>query len=289
MTAPVESGTKAEITAEDFRNITINQEVQVAGVLGLNLRETTREILIKETLQLTDTISELVKKGNAGDKECFREAGRLAEQKIKIANVLSGHSVATDHFAQRTGDNEFAICLEGPAIEQSQADYIRHRLEGFSSEADSLIHILRRIGVDLSKVASGPMQGVLRTDSNGKSLQKQRELYEHGVADPIVGVNLAIEVILLARDKGVELKTKKDESYEAKGHRVYKAATDAGLSEASATILQMITYGAIRVEVEEDSRPVMLYVGANGCLSVNGSFASDIASRWALGRSAPAA
>jgi hypothetical protein len=212
----------------------------------------------------------------------------IAINEKRFTDAATQISATTDEFARRKADNEFSLHLPGPATEQSRERYIRDRLKRSPDEANGLIGSLSKRGVDLSKIVSGPMEGVLRTDSNNKRLQQQRKLYEHGLADPVVGVDFAIEAVLQAREKGIELKTINNESLEAKGQRVYEAAIAADLSEGSATILKMLTYGVIRVE-EEGSRPVALDVHNDGRLYARESYFNVDAHDWALGGAAPAA
>jgi hypothetical protein len=196
---------------------------------------------------------------------------------------------STDDFATKVSDNKFSFRLAGPTTEQSREDYIRTRLQTSPDEAKCLITRLSNLGVDLSKTVSGPMKGFLRTDSNEKTLRQQRDFYEDGLADPVVGVAFAIEAVLQARKNGIRLETINNESLQAKGKRVYQAALAAKLSEGCATILKMLTHGVIRVE-EKGSRPVALDVRGDGRLYAGESDVSAYAaSRWALGGVAPAA
>ena len=84
---------QVEISAESFENASLEQLNKIAGVLGLTLREATRELLTEETLALTDEISELTEKGG---EEALREALKLTEKKTEIANILFRQEITAD-------------------------------------------------------------------------------------------------------------------------------------------------------------------------------------------------
>lgn len=291
MTLAVDSVGKAEITAETFQGISIQQEVDVACVLGLDLRKVTREILVQETLKLTDAIGELIEKGKSGDPESFRQAADLAEQKKVIADILHGCSVAKAEFATRTADNQFSFYLPGPTSDQTLEDCIRERLKDFPKEAGALITNLRLAGIDVTKAGPVLNEGVLRMNSTNKSLQELRELYKDvgGLADPSQAVNLCIEAVMQAREKEINLGTIDKESWNEKCDRIYSQAIEAGLNEGTATLLMVLTRGGIRAEKAGYS-PVVLDVNYDGHLSARNSASPNaFAQSWALGHGAPAA
>ena len=292
MSAAVQPETRVEITAESFEGLDLQQQNEIAAALGKQeLRGVTLEMLREETLQLTDFIAELVEQGNNGDPEGYIQAGELAKQKKQIADILHGNSVSTNDFARPTADNEFSFHLPGPTTDQTQETYIREQLKDSPDEAEMIINRLKELGVDVTEAAPALNEGVLKMDSNDKTLQEQREFYKDvgGLADPKQAVNLCIEAVKQAREKEIDLRTINNESWDEKGDRIYTQAIEAGLGEGAASMLKALTAGSVIRAQEGCSRPVALYVILDGRLYAVESGCYADASDRALGRGARAA
>jgi len=284
MKAAVEPEKRVEISAESFEGIDLQQQNDIAAVLGKQeLRGVTLEMLRQETLQLTDSIAELVKRGDNGDPEGYVQASFLAGQKKQIADILHSNSVATSDFARPTAENEFSFRVPGPATDQSLEVYIRDQLKRSNHRFERIITSLKALGVDVTGAAPVLNEGVLRMDSNNMTLQEQRDFYNDvgGLADPKQAVSLAIEAVKQAAEKEISLRRIDYEPWDEKGERIYSEAIKAGLDEGTATMLKVLNAGQVRAEV------VCLFVSDSGSLSVGEPH--DDVDCWGLGGAAPAA
>ncbi|MCB0331783.1 MAG: hypothetical protein KDD70_19075, partial [Bdellovibrionales bacterium] len=228
----------------------------------------------------------------AADLDALKEHASMLQEVVKHLELcraaLCGSPAPAEYgFAKRSGIDQFSLHLPGPRTEQSRAEYLRLRLQSSPEEAEDLIASLSKIGVDLSKPISGPIEGVLRTDSNRKSLTEQKELYGTGLADPIVGLDFAIEAVLQARANEIDLRSKENEAHGETTERVYMAALNAGLSEGTATLLRLLDGNLIRLEGE--SGPVSICVHAHdGRLHLSDDYREGNIAYFAIGAAPPA-
>ena len=170
------------------------------------------------------------------------ELAKRAEQQQQQS--LSSSTSPPIGFATRVNDQTFTYRLAGPSTDQTQESYIREKL---GAEADILIDGLKYIGVDVSVKAPILNEATLKTDSNNKTLAEQNRHYEGDLADPIQATNIAIEAICAAKTAGIDLRTINSESWEEKSSRIKAKAIKAGLDEGTATVLEKLTGGVIRI------------------------------------------
>ena len=160
-------------------------------------------------------------------------------------------------FATKVNDQTFTYRLAGPSTAQTQESYIREKL---GADADNVIDGLKYIGVDVSVKAPILNEATLKTDSNNKTLAEQNRHYEGGLADPIQATNIAIEAICAAKTAGIDLRTINSESWEEKSSRIKAKAIKAGLDEGTATVLDKLTTGIIRVSCGSGSGALRVVV-----------------------------
>ena len=203
---------------------------------------------------------------------------------VEQQQSLSSSTSPPIGFATKVNDQTFTYRLAGPSTAQTQESYIREKL---GADAGYLIGKLKYIGVDVSVKAPILNEATLNTDSNNKTLAEQKLHYEGGLADAIQATNIAIEAICAAKAAGIDLKRIHSESWEEKGSQIKAEAIKAGLDDGTATVLEKLTVGGIRVNGGSGS----------GALSVDGDgrlYAYDVSdvcsypSDWAFGaRPAP--
>ena len=180
-------------------------------------------------------------------------------------------------------DQTFTYRLAGPSTAQTQESYIREKL---GADANTLIKGLKEIRVDVLVEAPGVSEAILDTGSNNKTRAEQNRYYKGGLADPIQATNIAIEAICAAKTAGISLKDIYPESWEAKGSRIKVAALQAGLDEGTATVLEKLTTGAIRVSGGSGSGA--LHVSDGGRLYARGYHVRSDPDGWFFGaRPAP--
>ena len=189
----------------------------------------------------------------------------LAER-AKQQQSLSSSTSPPIGFATRVNDQTFTYRLAGPSTDQTQESYIRKKL---GADADILIDGLRNIGVDVSVKAPILNEATLNTDSNNKTFAEQNQHYKGGLADAIQATNIAIEAICAAKAAGIDLKRIHSESWKEKGSRIKAEAIKAGLDEGTATVLDKLTTGIIRVSCGSGSGA--LHVSDDGRLFAHDS------------------
>jgi hypothetical protein len=208
----------------------------------------------------------------------FLELAKIAEQQQNLSSSTS----PPIGLATKVNDHTFTYRLAGPSTAQTQESYIREKL---GTDGDSLINELKYLGVDVSVKAPGVSEAILDTGSNNKTRTEQNLHYEGGLADPIQATNIAIEAICAAKRVGIDLRYINSESWEEKGSRIKAEALKADLDEGTATVLEKLTGGVIRVS---GSGSGVLFVGDDGRLYARGC--SDVSHSyfWAFGaRPAP--
>ena len=201
----------------------------------------------------------------------------------QIAQLLELAKTAEQQlgFATKVNDQTFTYRLAGPSTAQTQESYIREKL---GADANTLIKGLKEIRVDVLVEAPGVSEAILDTGSNNKTRAEQNRYYKGGLADPIQATNIAIEAICAAKTAGIDLRTINSESWGEKGSRVKAEALKAGLDEGTATVLEKLTTGAIRVSGGSVSGAV--HVLADGRLYAHPG--ADPVRCWAFGaRPAP--
>ena len=207
------------------------------------------------------------------------ELAKTAEQQQSLSSSTS----PPIGFATKVNDQTFTYRLAGPLTDQTQESYIREKL---GADAGYLIAGLKYIGVDVSVKAPILNEATLNTGSNNKTRTEQNRHYEGGFADPIQATNIAIEAICAAKTAGIDLRTINSESWGEKGSRVKAEALKAGLDEGTATVLEKLTTGAIRVSGGSGSGA--LVVDDDGRLYAGGSSGRSDPADWAFGaRPAP--
>ena len=207
------------------------------------------------------------------------ELAKTAEQQQNLSSSTS----PPIGFATKVNDQTFTYRLAGPSTSQTQESYIREKL---GADADILIDRLKCMGVDVSVNAPSVSEAILDTGSNNKTRTEQNRHYEGGLADPIQATNIAIEAICAAKTAGIDLRTINSESWGEKGSRVKAEALKAGLDEGTATVLEKLTGGAIRVSGGSGSGALL--VGAGGRLGAYVYGGTGDSSGWAFGaRPAP--
>ena len=206
----------------------------------------------------------------------------LAER-AKQQQSLSSSTSPPIGFATKVNDQTFTYRLAGPSTAQTQESYIREKL---GADAGYLIGKLKYIGVDVSVKAPILNEATLNTDSNNKTLAEQKRYYKGGLANPIQATNIAIEAICAAKTAGIDLRTINSESWGEKGSRVKAEAIKAGLDEGTATVLEKLTGGAIRVSGGSGSGA--LGVSVDGRLYARDCRGYSSSPYWAFGaRPAP--
>ena len=207
------------------------------------------------------------------------ELAKTAEQQQSLSSSTS----PPIGFATKVNDQTFTYRLAGPSTSQTQESYIREKL---GTDAVFLIAGLQYMNVDVSVKAPILNEATLNTGSNNKTRAEQNRHYEGGLADPIQATNIAIEAICAAKTAGIDLRTINSESWGEKGSRVKAEALKAGLDEGTATVLEKLTTGAIRVSGGSGSGA--LVVDDDGRLYAGGSSGSSDPADWAFGaRPAP--
>ena len=204
---------------------------------------------------------------------------------VEQQQSLSSSTSPPIGFATKVNDQTFTYRLAGPSTAQTQESYIREKL---GADAGYLIGKLKYIGVDVSVKAPILNEATLNTDSNNKTLAEQKRYYKGGLANPIQATNIAIEAICAAKTAGIGLRTINSESWGEKGSRVKAEAIKAGLDEGTATVLEKLTGGAIRVSGGSGSG-ALLVVDADGRLCAGACCGAYFYPRsWAFGaRPAP--
>ena len=143
------------------------------------------------------------------------------------------------------------------------------------------------MGVDVSVKVPSVSEAILDTGSNNKTRAGQNRHYKGGLADPIQATNIAIEAICAAKRVGIDLRNINSELWEEKGSRVKAEALKAGLDEGTATVLEKLTGGLIRITGGSGSGA--LFVDDDGRLYadvVSDAYGSSVG--WAFGaRPAP--
>ena len=186
-------------------------------------------------------------------------------------------------FATQVNAHTFTYRVAGPTTEQTQEDYIRGKL---GNDAQTLIDGLKSTGVDVAVGAPKLNEATLDTKSAGKARSDQNAHYQGGLADPIQATNIAIEAFCAAKKVGLDLRTLKGETREEKGSRIKAEALKEGLDEGTATVLEKLTAGVIRIGGGSGSGA--LYVTDVGRLYAHVYYGRSNPSRWAFGaRPAP--
>ena len=181
-------------------------------------------------------------------------------------------------FATKVNDQTFTYRLAGPSTSQAQESYIREKL---GADAGYLIAGLKYLGVDVSVKAPILNEATLNTDSNNKTLAEQNRYYKGGLADPIQATNIAIEAICAAKTAGIDLRTINSESWKEKGSRIKAEAIKAGLDEGTATVLDKLTTGIIRVSCGSGSGALGVFVDGRLYAGVYGGGSGP--GDWAFG------
>ena len=246
--------------SKDISALSIGQDREAVALGAL------KEAIQQETLSTTQ-IAQLL------------ELAKTAEPQQSLSSSTS----PPIGFATRVNDQTFTYRLAGPSTDQEQESYIREKL---GADADILIDGLRNIGVDVSVKAPILNEATLNTGSNNKTRAEQNRHYEGGLADPIQATNIAIEAICAAKTAGIDLRTINSESWGEKGSRVKAEALKAGLDEGTATVLEKLTTGAIRVSGGSGSGA--LHVSDGGRLYARGYHVRSDPDGWFFGaRPAP--
>ena len=226
-------------------------------------------------------LNEAIQKGtlSAPQIASLLELAKRAEQQQSLSSSTS----PPNGFATKVNDQTFTYRLAGPSTAQTQESYIREKL---GADADNVIDGLKYIGVDVSVKAPILNEATLKTDSNNKTLAEQNRHYEGGLADPIQATNIAIEAICAAKTAGIDLKRIHSESWKEKGSRIKAEAIKAGLDDGTATVLEKLTVGGIRVNGGSGSGA--LRVAGAGRLYADGYGGLSYPDLWAFGaRPAP--
>ena len=228
-------------------------------------------------------LNEAIQKGtlSAPQIASLLELAKRAEQQQQQS--LSSSTSLLNEFATKVNDQTFTYRLAGPSTAQTQESYIREKL---GADAYTLIKGLKEIGVDVSVEAPGVNEATLKTDSNNKTRAEQNQHYKGGLADAIQATNIAIEAIRAAKTAGIDLRTINSESWGERGSRIKAEAIKAGLDEGTATVLDKLTTGIIRVSCGWGSGA--LGVGDDGRLYADDYNYRSLPSHWAFGaRPAP--
>ena len=228
-------------------------------------------------------LNEAIQKGtlSAPQIASLLELAKRAEQQQQQS--LSSSTSLLNGFATKVNDQTFTYRLAGPLTDQTQESYIREKL---GADADYLIAGLKYLGVDVSVKAPILNEATLNTDSNNKTLAEQNRYYKGGLADPIQATNIAIEAICAAKTAGIDLRIINSESWEEKGSRIKAEAIKAGLDEGTATVLDKLTTGIIRVSCGSGSGALRVVV--DGRLYAHAYDGSSYPYDWAFGaRPAP--
>ena len=226
-------------------------------------------------------LNEAIQKGTLSTTQItsLLELAKIAEQQQSLSSSTS----PPNGFATKVNDQTFTYRLAGPSTDQTQESYIREKL---GAEADILIDGLRNIGVDVSVKAPILNEATLNTDSNNKTFAEQNQRYKGGLADAIQATNIAIEAICAAKTAGIDLRTINSESWKEKGSQIKAEAIKAGLDDGTATVLEKLTVGGIRVNSGSGSGA--LFVDDDGRLDADDSGGRSFPRGWAFGaRPAP--
>lgn len=253
---------KAQIAEAFFSPVTeAIKVIRVAALFGIDARQTSidklgelKEEIFKKAAELWEPVAKkAVSDLTQEDLKILREAS----EKLEALKGINGNSVdalgatVSNNFATKVDGNTFRFHIAGPATPKSQESYVRGKL---GDNAQVFIDGLKSIGVDVALDAPTQNTATLRTDSNNKNRSEQIRLYgSNDLIDPAQGANLAIEAVCIAQKAGIDLttikdaKSGKDESYEAKGARIKALALEKGLDEGTASMLEKLTSGVIRV------------------------------------------
>ena len=161
------------------------------------------------------------------------ELAKRAEQQQKLSSSTS----LPNGFATKVNAHTFTYRVAGPTTTQTQESYIREKL-GDDVKTGVLIRGLKTRGVDVSVTVPILSKVTLDTESNGQSRAEQNRHYEGALADPIQATNIAIEAFCAAKKAGLDL---------TDSSRIKAKALKAGLDEGTATLLEKLTAGCIRV------------------------------------------
>ena len=246
--------------SKDISALSIGQDREAVALGAL------KEAIQQETLSTTQ-IAQLL------------ELAKTAEPQQSLSSSTS----PPIGFATKVNDQTFTYRLAGPSTSQTQESYIREKL---GTDAVFLIAGLQYMNVDVSVKAPILNEATLNTGSNNKTRAEQNRHYEGGLADPIQATNIAIEAICAAKTAGIDLRTINSESWGEKGSRVKAEALKAGLDEGTATVLEKLTTGAIRVSGGSGSGA--LHVSDGGRLYARGYHVRSDPDGWFFGaRPAP--
>ena len=226
-------------------------------------------------------LNEAIQKGtlSAPQVASLLELAETVEQRQSLSSSTS----PPIGFATKVNDQTFTYRLAGPSTDQAQESYIREKL---GADADILIDSLKCMGVDVSVKVPILNEATLKTDSNNKTLAEQNLHYKGGLADAIQATNIAIEAICAAKTVGIDLRTINSESWGEKGSRIKAAALRAGLDEGTATVLEKLTVGGIRVNGGSGSGALFVDDDGRLCALVFCGFSHPYC--WAFGaRPAP--
>lgn len=138
---------------------------------------------------------------------------------------------------------------------QGQEDYILTKL---GADGQPLIDKLKRLSVSLS--GKTPEFNTATLCSNSEEV----EPHVGELGDAIQCVNLAVEAVSLAKAAGINLQSRRGEDREVKGPLIKKEAQEKGLHEGTATMLEMLISGIIKVG--GGCGNVALYLNREGCL-----------------------
>jgi hypothetical protein len=241
---------------------------------------------------LTDFIT---KAGASLDSAAANQSNKLSNEemahRVDVAIVILKGDAQTSQessphvndFATKVNDHTFTYRVVGPTTDSSQESYIHRKL---GVDPNFVLQGLKYIGVDVSVKVPILSEATLDTGSNNKTRAEQNRHYEGGLADPIQATNIAIEAICAAKTAGIDLRSINSESWEEKGGRIKAEALKAGLDEGTATVLEKLTAGVIRVG--GGSRSGALGVHDDGRLYLYDGFDRSYPHCWAFGaRPAP--
>ena len=207
-----------------------------------------------------------------------RPIGEISIEQIQALTALVKEADNTLETTPLVKDQTFTYRVAGPTTAQTQESHIREKL---GADAEVLIEGLKYIGVDVWVKAPILNEATLDTGSNNKTRAEQNRHYEGGLADPIQAINIAIEAICAAKKAGLDLRTINSESWEEKGSRIKAEALKAGLDEGTATLLEKLTAGIIRVGGGSGSGA--LNVNDDGRLYANDYNDNSNPNNWAFG------
>ncbi len=223
-----------------------------------------------------DALKEAIQKRELSNTQIaqFLELAKIAEQQQSLSSSTS----PPIGFATKVNDHTFTYRLAGPSTPQTQESYIREKL---GDDADILIARLKKIGANVSVNVPSVSEAILDTGSNNKTPAEQNRHYKGGLADPIQATNIAIEAICAAKRVGIDLRNITGELWEEQGSRIKAEALKAGLDEGTATVLEKLTGGIIRVSGGSGSGALLVLDG--GRLYAGDYLADSPSNDWAFG------